>query len=203
MTQQWRLPNSSSAWVASRFPRTGFQHRLLQRRETVKNENDRGAVEFTRRPMHRQFHFHTTKEIKMKNDDESGNRYHPFSRMALDPETKARFQWSSRRSHGIPELLVELLTLRNYIEGDSIHINAECKIGIRCEIDDVRALISMIPARDEDELRTKCAALANPAPVVPSNELLPVTALASVRADIFRLKPKRPLPDWLSKWITV
>jgi hypothetical protein len=118
-------------------------------------------------------------------------------------ETKARFQWSSRRSRGIQELLVELLTLRNYIEGDSIHIDTESKNGIRCEIDDVRALITMIPARNEDELRTKCAALTDLAPVLPSNELLPVIALASVRADIFRLKPKRPLPDWLSEWITV
>ena len=138
----------------------------------------------------------------MKNDDESSKRYHPFSRMALDQDMRARFQLGNRRSRGLQELLAELFNLRNYIEGDSNHIDDESKKGICYEIDEIRALISMIPAGNENELHMKCAALSNAAPVVLSNELLPVIAAASIRSDIFRLKPERPFPEFLSKWIT-
>ncbi|WP_294536458.1 hypothetical protein [uncultured Rhodoblastus sp.] len=136
----------------------------------------------------------------MKNDDEYFKRHHPFSRMDINDETKARFQWSSRRQRGLQELMTELLMLRQYHEGQSIHFDPETKIGFRYAIDEIRALIAMIPARDEDELRVKCVALSNPAPVVSSHELLPVMARASICADVFRLKPT-PLPEWLEKWI--
>jgi hypothetical protein len=111
----------------------------------------------------------------MPNDD----RRHPFSRMTLDSETKARFQWSIRQSRKFQDLLVELINLRQHLEGDSIHIDSESKDGLRYAIDEIRALIAMIPARDEDELRMKCAALTHPTPVVSSNESLPI--LESVR----------------------
>jgi hypothetical protein len=93
--------------------------------------------------------------------------------------------------------------LRNHHEGHSIHTNAESKNGLCHAIDETLALISMIAAKDEDELRVKCAALADPAPIVSSNELLPLIAQTSIRADVFRLKLHRPLPNWLAKWVTV
>jgi hypothetical protein len=134
----------------------------------------------------------------MKNDDE---RHHLFSRMKLDDGATARFQWSSRRPRSFQELLVELLSLRQYHEGQSIHVDEESKNGILFAIDEIRALIAMMPAGDEDDLRTKCVALNDPAPVASSHQLLPIVARASIRADIFRLKPATPLPEWLEKWI--
>jgi hypothetical protein len=133
----------------------------------------------------------------MKNDDE----HHLFNRMKLNDETKAHLQWAISRPRNIQELLGELIIFRQYDEGNSIHIDSECKNGIRYTIDEIRALIAMTPARNDEDLAAKCLALTDPTPVVLAHGLLPIIARASVRADVFRLKPKRPLPDWLSKWI--
>jgi hypothetical protein len=142
------------------------------------------------------------KETKMKNDDERPGSHVLFSRMAFDDETTARLKCSTRRARGLQELLSQLMTLRHHHEGQSIHIDAESKVALCHAIDETRALISMIAAKDEDELRVKCAALADPTPIVSSNELLPLIAQTSIRSDIFRLKPRRPLPGWLAKWLT-
>jgi hypothetical protein len=123
--------------------------------------------------------------------------------MTLDDATKIRLQSSSRQPRKFQEMLVELIKLRQHLEGDSIHIDSESKNGLRYAIDEIRALIAMMPACDEDELRMKCAALTHPTPVVSSNEFLPILARASILSDIFRLKPQRPMPAWLEKWIVI
>jgi hypothetical protein len=136
-------------------------------------------------------------------DNDCPRSRHLFSRMTLDDATKKRLQWSNRQSRKFQDLLVELINLRQHLEGDSIHIDSESKNGLRYAIDEIRALIAIMPAHGEDELRIKCAALTHPTPVVSTNEFLPILAQASILSDICRLKPQRPMPEWLEKWIVI
>ena len=122
-----------------------------------------------------------------------------FRRVSLTDEQAAHFHQLAARRRNIYALTSESILCTLFIAGQSLEIDAAAYAGLRHNVDETKLLIAALAAGDENELHAKLAALDAREPLVEANVNLRAMLEAGARADILRLKPRRP-PRWMLEW---
>lgn len=123
----------------------------------------------------------------------------PFRRISLTEEQSIRFEYAARQRRDIHSYLGQIATLTHFINGSSPQISSSAFAGMKYVIDETRALIAALPARDLGELMIKCAAFENADPAVSAHRHLIALGDLSIRTDATRLRAD-PTAPWLAPW---
>lgn len=123
----------------------------------------------------------------------------PFERLSLSDEDKVRYHAAARRKRDLSSLTGEVAFLQLCLEGQSPLIDALALEGMRCAIDEARAIAATIPARSLSDLHLKCQLFENANELVRAHRLLIKIGDASIREDAARLQVDTSTP-WIAAW---